>query len=141
MTTGINQIKGTDVPPKRLVDQARNNIPVGRICARLAKHVEGKLKMSTTQIRAAEVLLRKCMPDLQAIALQAGTNTGLAELLRQAAEYRASQTVGTVVEGEPDRGRISDLSKDVHGKAGGEKVVQRASQAVSKAGDDGKGSD
>lgn len=34
---------------------------------RLTDHVVGKVEMSPTQVRAAEVLLRKTLPDLSAV--------------------------------------------------------------------------
>ena len=110
--TNGNYIKGTDVPQKRLIEQARNNIPVGKIVSRLSKHIEGGCKMSTTQIRAAEILLRKCMPDLQAIQVDTGQHTGLAELLKQAAEAREKAIVGEVIQDQPEQEKIAQKSAD-----------------------------
>ena len=44
-------------------------IKTGEIIKRLQKHILGNEKLTTTQVRAAEVLLRKVAPDLQATAL------------------------------------------------------------------------
>lgn len=42
----------------------RQKIKAVEIIACLTAHVKGKAEMSATQIRAAEILLRKCLPDL-----------------------------------------------------------------------------
>ena len=47
--------------------QVRDRIRVSMIVNRLHKHVAGELKMSSTQIKAAEILLRKAVPDLKQI--------------------------------------------------------------------------
>ena len=44
--------------------QHRERIQVGMIMGRLHKHVKGEIEMRSTQIRAAEILLRKAIPDL-----------------------------------------------------------------------------
>lgn len=47
--------------------RAREGIPVGLIIGKLARCVSGKVEMTPVQIRAAEILLKKAMPDLQAV--------------------------------------------------------------------------
>lgn len=47
-----------------LHDQWRARIKAGEILNRLKRHVDGECKMLPTQVKAAEILLRKCMPDL-----------------------------------------------------------------------------
>lgn len=47
-----------------LHEKWRQRIGVGIILDRLVKHVNGKLNLTPTQIRAAEILLKKAMPDL-----------------------------------------------------------------------------
>lgn len=42
----------------------RQRIKVSEIISRLHKHLEGGCEMSSTQIKAAEILLRKAVPDL-----------------------------------------------------------------------------
>lgn len=44
-------------------------IQAGGYIARLGKCVLGELEMDQTQIRAAEILLRKCLPDLTSTEL------------------------------------------------------------------------
>ena len=56
--------KGATTP-----DIVRRRIRAGVIVNLLQKHVHGKHPMSSGQVRAAEVLLRKVVPDLAAIQL------------------------------------------------------------------------
>ena len=48
---------------------------------RLRNHVLGRIEMSTTQVRAAEILLRKSMPDLAGVEHSGEVKIGLVELL------------------------------------------------------------
>ena len=97
LSPGKTMIRGDETPTKRVSEDARRKIPVAIICSRLARHVQGKLKMSNTQIRAADILLKKCMPDLQSLQLDTGSATGLAELLAAAAKEKEKQIVGEVL--------------------------------------------
>jgi hypothetical protein len=48
----------------RMDDITRTRIQGTQLIKRLQGHVFGEIKMTMTQIRAAEILLRKCLPDL-----------------------------------------------------------------------------
>lgn len=48
-------------------DVVRARIRVGMLIRRLSNHVLGRLEMSPTQIKAAEILLRKAVPDMRAL--------------------------------------------------------------------------
>lgn len=48
----------------------RARIKVSVILSYLYRHVRGEVELSMSQIRAAEILLRKVLPDLQSITLQ-----------------------------------------------------------------------
>jgi hypothetical protein len=48
-------------------DVVRRRIRATQLMRRLAKHALGKLDMTVTQIKAAEILLRKVVPDLKAV--------------------------------------------------------------------------
>ncbi len=50
-----------------LTDTWREKIKTSMLVNRLSDHVEGKIELSPTQVRCAEILLRKVAPDLQAI--------------------------------------------------------------------------
>jgi len=56
---------------------ARQKIRVSEILTRLLKHVDGSVEMSPTQIRAAEILLKKALPDLSSVELSGGTENQL----------------------------------------------------------------
>lgn len=59
--------------PLRKLHQAdvREKIRTSQLINRLQNHALGKVKLSTTQIRAIECLLRKTIPDLQSIEMAA----------------------------------------------------------------------
>ena len=52
-----------------LIDEARSKIQTTQLINRLQDHSFGKVKMSQTQLRATEILLRKSVPDLQSVEL------------------------------------------------------------------------
>ena len=54
-----------------LSENTRKRIQCTQIVNRLQKHVDGEVDMSATQVRAAEVLLRKVLPDLSSIDMDA----------------------------------------------------------------------
>jgi hypothetical protein len=54
-------------PVYKLSAEWRERIRSGVILDRLQQHAIGQLEMTPTQIRAAEILLRKVIPDLQAV--------------------------------------------------------------------------
>jgi hypothetical protein len=53
----------------------REKIRASMLINRLQDHVRGKVQMSPTQVRAAEILLRKVLPDLLAAHHVADTET------------------------------------------------------------------
>jgi hypothetical protein len=55
---------------KHLPPAVREKIRAGQLADRLEKHALGIVEMTTSQVRAAEILLRKVVPDLSSI--QAG---------------------------------------------------------------------
>ncbi len=48
-------------------ERTRAKIQTSQIINRLEKHVKGEVKMTATQVRAADILLRKTLPDLQSV--------------------------------------------------------------------------
>lgn len=50
-------------------EAVRSRIQSAVIADRLQKHMLGKVKMTATQVRAAEILLRKAVPDLSSVDL------------------------------------------------------------------------
>lgn len=49
--------------------RTRQKIQTSQLINRLANHAFGKNKMTSSQIKAAEILLRKSLPDLSAVSL------------------------------------------------------------------------
>jgi hypothetical protein len=56
-------------PGFRMSEAHRVKIQNSNIITALLKHVDGKLEMSTTQVTAGLGLLRKVLPDLQAVTI------------------------------------------------------------------------
>lgn len=65
--------KGVDMAARtnkvKLTTAWREKIRTSMLINRLQNHVAGRIEMSSTQLRAAEILLRKNLPDLQAVVL------------------------------------------------------------------------
>lgn len=55
-------------------DETRAKIQTSQLINRLTDHVFGKVELSATQVRAAETLLRKTLPDLTATELTGDVN-------------------------------------------------------------------
>ena len=53
-------------------ERTRKKIQVSQIINRLTKHIDGECEMTTTQVRAAEILLKKALPDLSQTDLTSG---------------------------------------------------------------------
>lgn len=47
-----------------LSEEWKEKIKIGVILDRLIQHVDGKIQMSSSQIKAADILLKKVAPDL-----------------------------------------------------------------------------
>lgn len=52
---------------RSLNEEWRTRIQASMLVNRLSDHAEGKIEMSATQIKAAEILLRKVAPDLASV--------------------------------------------------------------------------
>lgn len=50
-------------------DDTRLKIKVAQLINRLTDHAEGKVELSSTQVRSIEVLLRKALPDLSDVRM------------------------------------------------------------------------
>ncbi len=61
--------KGVRLNPKH-DERTRAKIQTSQIINRLEKLVKGEIEMSAQQIRAAEILLRKSLPDLQSLSVE-----------------------------------------------------------------------
>lgn len=54
-----------------LSENTRARIQTTMIVMRLENHILGKIEMTATQVRAAEILIRKTLPDLSSIDMNA----------------------------------------------------------------------
>lgn len=54
-------------------EATREKIRVSALINRLQDHIEGKVELNTTQVRAIEVLLRKSLPDLSDVRMDVNT--------------------------------------------------------------------
>jgi hypothetical protein len=52
--------------------EVRERIKTSMLINRLTNHALGKVKLEASQVRAIEILLRKSLPDLQAVELSGG---------------------------------------------------------------------
>lgn len=59
-------------------DEIRTKIQTSQLLNRLTDHALGKVELSSTQVRAIEVLLKKSIPDLQAIQLSGDADNPIA---------------------------------------------------------------
>lgn len=50
-------------------DIVRSRIRTSQLMRRLKKHALGQIQMTATQIKAAEILLKKTLPDLAAVQI------------------------------------------------------------------------
>lgn len=57
-------------------DKTREKIQTSQFINRLTSFINGEIELSPSQVRAIEVLLKKTLPDLQAIALEGSGANG-----------------------------------------------------------------
>lgn len=63
-------------------DIVRERIQAGQLITRLSNHVAGKVDMTSSQVRAAEILLRKSVPDLQSVTISGDADSPLTITIR-----------------------------------------------------------
>lgn len=65
-------------------EDIRRKIDAGALAKRLADHVNGKCKMLPTQVRAAEILLKKTLPDISSVehSFDPDANKIIVEIMR-----------------------------------------------------------
>ena len=74
---------------RRLLSQDatwRDNIKTGHILNQLQNHIDGTLDLSASKVKAAEILLKKTMPDVQQI--QIDVSGGLVVEVLQVASHK-----------------------------------------------------
>ncbi len=65
------------MPSKDKTVHHRDKIKASVILDRLGKHVMGQVEMTSTQVKSAEILLRKVVPDLSAVTLAGPNGTSI----------------------------------------------------------------
>ena len=63
---------------KRLSDEWKEKIQVSQLLNRLGDCASGNVEMTSQQIKAAEILLKKVMPDLKSVDMAGEINGSLA---------------------------------------------------------------
>ena len=92
----------------RTQDRIRSKIKVFEIVKALQDHILDGLKMTNTQVRAAEILMRKVAPDLLATAISDSRETGL-PLLQIVRSPRSDVAVSPIQEPtDPPHSKVSD---------------------------------
>ena len=87
----------------RTQDKLRSGIKAAEIIKALSNHILAGLKMTNTQVRAAEILLRKVTPDLLATAITDDSTRALPvlQIVRNSADTR------TQGPSDPPRSKVS----------------------------------
>ena len=80
---------------KRLfqLPRTREKIRASILRNRSQNHVLGKCEMMPSQVSAAVTVLRKLLPDLMAVEVQADTSEIFIDAVRASSRYAGSQTV------------------------------------------------
>lgn len=80
-------------------DETRAKIQTSQLINRLTAHAFGEVELAPTQVKAIEVLLRKTLPDLSAVDMNATVeNISHEDALDQLDGPRAGDTAPTPVE-------------------------------------------
>ena len=58
-------------------EMVRDKIQATQLIKRLTSHALGEIELTSTQVRAIEILLNKSVPNLQSIDMQADVDAGL----------------------------------------------------------------
>lgn len=76
----------------KLTDEHRTKIQTSQILNRLIGHAEGTVEMTATQVTAGLGLLKKALPDLSAMTMEATHDVSdpLAEMLKRVASAGGS---------------------------------------------------
>ncbi len=116
----------------RSQDKIRAAIKAGEIVDCLNRHILGELKMTNTQVRAAEVLLRKVQPDLIAthISMDEGQGVPLLKIVREA-QPEALEHEGPLLVGDEATAALNGAPVD-----GADTQVRHAPASSSKVSPD-----
>ena len=87
----------------------RDKIQSSQIINRLQNHIDGSVELSSTQVRAAEILLNKCVPNLQSTEVKATVTYEDARELSDAILANIATASGAGVTG-PESGEVESPS-------------------------------
>lgn len=73
-------------------DKVRQRIQTSQLINRLQDHVVGKVKMSPQQVRSAEILLRKSLPDLSRVEMHHGGEVTVNRIERRIVDPKAPES-------------------------------------------------
>jgi hypothetical protein len=75
-------------------EKTRAKIQTSQLINRLTAHALGEVEMSTSQVRAAEVLIRKTLPDLSAVDMNHDATDDLLQRIEEARQRVAAARKG-----------------------------------------------
>ncbi len=79
-----------------LSEEWRRKIQTSMLINRLTDHALGKVELTSSQVKAIEILIRKTLPDLQAISLDGNLNlTAHEQALDELERARGEDQAGT----------------------------------------------
>lgn len=78
-------------------EETRARIQASQLINRLQRHVDGEVEMTQTQIRAAEILLNKSLPNLTASDVNLNNNVSLVDVLTALSDPAVSGDSDTAV--------------------------------------------
>lgn len=98
---------------KAMSDEWRTKIQTGMIIYRCNEHIKGNIELSATQVKCAQMLLNKVLPDLKAV--------------EHSGEVDVNHVTGitrTIVDVTPDRPVLEHLEAEVLPKSMPENLVE-----------------
>lgn len=87
-----------------LIEETRKRVQTSQLLNRLHDHVFGKNDMQPTQIKAAEILLRKALPDLAAVTVRGDPENPLVSV---DARMLVLQEVAEILAPKPEKHAIN----------------------------------
>ena len=83
---------------KGLSENTRTRIQTTMIVKRLEDHIPGKIEMTSSQVSAANILIKKTLPDLQAVQVDKQTSNNSVENMTDEELYAAIEEARELAE-------------------------------------------
>jgi hypothetical protein len=93
--------------------ETRQKIQTSQLINRLTDHAFGKVEMSATQVRAAEILLRKTIPDLSTYHIDGQVTHSFTGFLQRLEQLNRERLAGPVVDVPPISPELCDSGNGV----------------------------